>query len=109
MPFFDTRDIEAREVRPGWRGRFVHSAHMTFGYWEVTEGSWIEHEHPEEGLERRRRRVRDHHRRREHARPAWRRGRGSRQCAHSVTALCDGRAIVVDHPVRGEIGGVRTG
>jgi unsaturated pyranuronate lyase len=48
MPFFDTRDIEAREVRPGWRGRFVHSAHMTFGYWEVTEGSWIEHEHPEE-------------------------------------------------------------
>jgi unsaturated pyranuronate lyase len=28
---------------------------------------------------------------------------------HSVTALCDGRAIVVDHPVRGEIGGVRTG
>jgi quercetin dioxygenase-like cupin family protein len=27
---------------------------------------------------------------------------------HSITALIDGRAIVVDHPVRLELGGVRT-
>jgi unsaturated pyranuronate lyase len=111
MPFFDTRNIEAREVRPGWRGRFVHSAQMTFGYWEVTEGSWIhEHKHPEEEV--------------------WNVIDGEFEITiagesmvarpgvvavvpanapHSVTALCDGRAIVVDHPVRGEIGGVRTG
>jgi quercetin dioxygenase-like cupin family protein len=93
------------------RGRFVHSAQMTFGYWEVTEGSWIhEHKHPEEEV--------------------WNVIDGEFEITiagesmvarpgvvavvpanapHSVTALCDGRAIVVDHPVRGEIGGVRTG
>ncbi len=110
MPFIDTNELEVREVRPGWRGRFFHSEHMTFGYWDVAAGSWIhEHSHPNEEV--------------------WHIVEGvfeitisgeSRAAdpgsvavvpsdtAHSVKALTDGRAIVVDHPVRSEIGGVRT-
>jgi quercetin dioxygenase-like cupin family protein len=110
MPFIDTRTIAARELRPGWLGRFVNSAHMTFGYWEVVKGASIhEHQHPEEEV--------------------WNIIEGefeiavageSRQAGpgvvavvpanapHRVTALTAGRAIVVDHPVRREIGGVRT-
>jgi unsaturated pyranuronate lyase len=110
MPFIDTHNIEAREVRPGWRGRFVHSEHMTLGYWEVAKGASIhEHAHPEEEV--------------------WSVIEGEFEITvagetviagpglvavvpantpHSVTGLSEGRAIVVDHPPRSEIGGVRT-
>jgi quercetin dioxygenase-like cupin family protein len=108
--FIDTDELEAREPRPGWRGRFFHSASMTFGYWEVAAGSWVhEHSHPNEEV--------------------WNIIEGEFEitvdgvtqlagagCAvvvpadtrHGVRALTEGRAIVVDHPLRAEIGGVRT-
>ncbi len=49
MPYIDTNELEVREPRSGWKGRFFHSANMTFGYWNVSAGSWIhEHSHPNE-------------------------------------------------------------
>ena len=110
MPYIDTNELEVREPRPGWRGRFFHSANMTFGYWDVSAGSFVhEHSHPNEevwniidgefeftvgGVTR-------------HAQP------GDvavvpADTPHGVKALTDGRAIVVDHPVRHEIGGIPT-
>jgi len=57
MPYINTNELEVREPRPGWKGRFVHSENMTFGYWNVSAGSWIhEHSHPK-------RRGLEHHRR----------------------------------------------
>jgi unsaturated pyranuronate lyase len=91
-------------------GRFLHSATMTFGYWEVAAGSVVhEHSHPNEEV--------------------WHIVEGEFEFTvggetalvrpgsvavvpagtpHDVKAPTDGRAIVVDHPVRLEVGGVRT-
>jgi quercetin dioxygenase-like cupin family protein len=110
MPYIDTNELEVREPRPGWKGRFFHSANMTFGYWTVSAGSWIhEHSHTNEEV--------------------WNIIEGEFEFTvagetqrvrpgtvavvpadtpHGVVAVTDGRAIVVDHPVRHEIGGVRT-
>ena len=45
MPFVDTSKVEPRSPLPGWSGRFVHSEHMTFVYWNVEEGAQALHEH----------------------------------------------------------------
>ncbi|NBX03143.1 MAG: cupin domain-containing protein [Alphaproteobacteria bacterium] len=37
------------EILPGMRGRFVHSEHMTFAFWEIDEGFILPaHSHPHE-------------------------------------------------------------
>jgi quercetin dioxygenase-like cupin family protein len=42
-------DIAAREVIPGYHGRFVHSDHMTLIYWSIDPGAPLaEHAHPHE-------------------------------------------------------------
>jgi quercetin dioxygenase-like cupin family protein len=42
---------EAREVMPGYRGRFVHSDHTTHAYWEIEADSPPpEHAHPHEQI-----------------------------------------------------------
>jgi quercetin dioxygenase-like cupin family protein len=47
LPFINTSDLTAKEPREGWRGRFFHSAHMTFAYYSVVAGATIhEHSHP---------------------------------------------------------------
>jgi quercetin dioxygenase-like cupin family protein len=106
MPFLDTSGLKVIERLPGWKGRFFHTATMTFADYEFTAGSTIhEHLHPEEEvyeviageLEM----VVD----------------GVTQVVrpgivaivpsdtrHSVRALTDGRVIIVDHPVRPEFG-----
>ena len=102
MPLIDTAALAVVERLPGWRGRIFHSANMTFAHYEFDAGSTI-HEH--------------HHEQEE----VWnviegelevsiageRRRAGAGQVAivppntpHSVRALTDGRAIVVDHPLR---------
>jgi mannose-6-phosphate isomerase-like protein (cupin superfamily) len=49
MPFIDTKAIEIKEPRPGWKGRFFSSASMTFGHYEIEAGAWIHaHDHPNE-------------------------------------------------------------
>jgi quercetin dioxygenase-like cupin family protein len=41
--------IEAREIVPGFTGRFVHSESMTFAYWSITkDASLPAHSHPHE-------------------------------------------------------------
>ena len=103
MPFIDTRQIEAVEKRPGWRGHIFSSATMTFAHWNFTAGSTIhEHDHLQEEV--------------------WhiiegelevtidgaapqRAGPGMvaivpAHTRHSVVAITDGKAIVADYPLR---------
>lgn len=41
--------VPPREVFPGFQGRFVHSATMTFAYWEIQAGALVpEHHHVHE-------------------------------------------------------------
>jgi len=104
MPFVDTNDLKVTERLPGWKGRYFHSASMTFAHYEFVAGSSIhEHFHPEEEVYE----VID--------------GElevtidGASRIAkpglvaivpansrHSVKALTNGRLIVVDHPPRRE-------
>ena len=110
MPFIDTSELTVKEPLPGWKGRFLNSESMTFGYYSVAAGASIhEHSHPNEEV--------------------WhviegefevRIGGETRvvgpgcvaavppNTTHWVRALSDGRVIVVDHPVRHSIGSVNT-
>ena len=105
MPFIDTSKLTTVEKRPGWFGKHFDSPSMTFGHWEFRGGSTIhEHCHPQEEV--------------------WEILEGTLEVTigditriagagmvaivpantpHSVKALSDGKAIVVDFPVRGEI------
>ena len=106
MPFVDTSALDVIERLPGWHGRYFHSPSMTFAHYDFKAGSSIhEHFHPQEevyeviegelevtieGAAR-------------IARPgivAIVPG----NARHSVKALTDGRAIVVDYPLRPEFG-----
>ena len=108
MTFIDTSALDVREPRDGWKGRFFHSANMTFAYYAVEAGAWIhEHSHPNDEV--------------------WNVVEGQVEvtidgetflagpgCAavvppdarHSVRAVTAARVIVVDHPARDAIGGV---
>ena len=49
MPFVDTNGLKVIERLPGWKGRYFHSASMTFAHYEFAAGSSIhKHFHPEE-------------------------------------------------------------
>ena len=106
MPFVDTSGLKVVERLPGWRGRYFHTASMTFAHYDFTRGASIhEHHHPEEevyeviagelevtidGVAA-------------VARP------GTvaivpANARHSVKALSDGQAIIVDHPARRDFG-----
>ena len=108
MPFIDTHALSPREPLPGWKGRFFSSERMTFGYYEVVAGASI-HAHAHENEE------------------VWHVLEGKLEVTiggetriagpgsvavippgtvHAVRARTDGRAIVVDQPVRSSIGGV---
>jgi quercetin dioxygenase-like cupin family protein len=104
MRFVDTNSLRVVERLPGWHGRYFHSPSMTFAHYDFARGSSIhEHFHAQEEvyeviegelevtIE------------------------GVAQIAraglvaivpsgvrHSVKALTDGRAIIVDYPVRHE-------
>ena len=106
MPFVDTNGLKVIERLPGLKGRYFHSASMTFAHYEFAAGSTIhEHFHPEEEvyevIEGELEVTID----------------GKSQVAkrgvvavvpanslHSVRALTDGRLIVVDHPSRPDFG-----
>jgi quercetin dioxygenase-like cupin family protein len=109
VPFVDPELLEAHEPRPGWTGRFFHSAQMTFAYYAIAAGADVPaHVHPYEevwhvvegalevtvGAETR---VL-------HAGAAAVVPAGER---HSVRAVEATRAIVVDHPVRHSVAGIR--
>lgn len=102
MPFIDTSALEVIERLPGWYGRYFHSPSMTFAHYDFKRGSSIhEHFHPQEevyeviegeleltieGVNR-------------VARPGIV-GIVPSNARHSVKALTDGRAIIVDYPSR---------
>jgi quercetin dioxygenase-like cupin family protein len=94
------------ERLPGWFGRYFHSPSMTFAHYDFVRGASIhEHFHPQEevyevlegeleitidGIT-------------QVARPGIAAIVPS-NARHSVKALTDGRAIIVDYPVRPEFG-----
>ena len=106
MAIVDTSSLRVVERLPGWRGRYFHSANMTFAHYDFARGSTIhEHFHPEEEvyevIEGELELTID----------------GVAQIAraglvaivpggvrHSVKALTDGRAIIVDYPARRDFG-----
>jgi quercetin dioxygenase-like cupin family protein len=107
MPFVDINSLNVIERLPGWYGRYFHSASMTFAHYDFKRGSSIhEHSHaPEEVYE-----VVEGELEvtiegeAEIVRPgvvAIVPG----NARHSVKALSDGRAIIVDYPVRREFPG----
>jgi quercetin dioxygenase-like cupin family protein len=84
MPFVDTSSLDVIERLPGWYGRYFHSASMTFAHYDFKRGSSIhEHSHPQEEVAR-----------------AGLVAIVPSNVLHSVKALTDGRAIIVDYPVR---------
>ncbi len=106
MPFVDLNSLKVVERLPGWKGRYFHSASMTFAHYQfVADASIHEHFHPEEEvyevIEGELEVTID----------------GKSQVAkpglvaivppnmrHSVRALTDGRLIVVDYPSRTDFG-----
>ncbi len=102
MPFVDTTKLEVIERKPGWRGRYFHSPSVTFAHYEFESGSSIhEHFHPQEEV--------------------WQVMEGELEVTvdgvvriagpgmaaivppnvpHSIKALTNGKAIVVDYPLR---------
>jgi quercetin dioxygenase-like cupin family protein len=104
MPFLDVSSLPSVERLPGWHGRYFHSDSMTFAHYDFTRGSSIhEHFHEQEEvyevIEGELELTVD----------------GVTQIArpglvaivpsgvrHSVKALSDGRAIIVDYPRRRE-------
>jgi len=102
MPFVDTSSLRAIERLPGWFGRYFHSPSMTFAHYEFKRGSSIhEHFHPEEEvyeiIEGELELTIDG------VSQVVKRGLVGivpANTRHSVTALTDGQAIVVDYPLR---------
>jgi quercetin dioxygenase-like cupin family protein len=102
MPFVNTNKLQVIERKPGWHGRYFHSPHLTFAHYEFSRGSSIhEHFHPQEEV--------------------WQVIAGELEMTvdgvtevagpgvaaivlpnvpHSVKAITDGKAIVVDYPLR---------
>jgi quercetin dioxygenase-like cupin family protein len=106
MPFVDTNDLNVVERLPGWYGRYFHSLSMTFAHYDFKRGSSIhEHFHPQEEvyevIEGELEVTID---------GATRTARAGlvaivpSNVRHSVKALTDGRAIIVDFPLRPEFG-----
>jgi len=104
MPFIDTNDLDVIERLPGWYGRYFHSPSMTFAHYDFKRGASIhEHFHPEEEvyevIEGELEVTIDGVAQVAHSGlvaivPA--------NIRHSVKALTDGRAIIVDYPSRRE-------
>jgi quercetin dioxygenase-like cupin family protein len=102
MPFVDTSSLAAIERLPGWHGRYFHSSSMTFAHYDFTRGASIhERFHPEEEvyevIEGELEVTIDGDAR------VVRPGLVAivpANARHSVKALSDGRAIIVDHPRR---------
>src|ERR1700735_1046650 len=106
MPFLDTAELKVVQRLPGWRGRCCNSPSMTFVHYEFdADASIHEHHHEQEEV--------------------WNVIEGALEVTidgvapvatagmvaipppntpHTVRALTAGRAIVVDTPLRWELG-----
>jgi quercetin dioxygenase-like cupin family protein len=104
MPFVDTRNLKVTERLPGWSGLYFHSANMTFAHYDFKRGAAIhEHFHPQEEvyevIEGELELTVDGETK--IARPGIVAIVPS-NARHSVKALTDGHAIIVDSPARRE-------
>ena len=106
MSFVDVDTLKVTERLPGWRGRYFHAVNMTVAHYEFTRGASIhEHHHPQEELYE----VLEGELEltvdgvTQVARPGVAAIVPS-NTRHSVRALTDGRAIIVDSPARVEFG-----
>ncbi len=106
MSFVDVDKLKVTERLPGWRGRYFHAVNMTVAHYEFTRGASIhEHHHPQEELYE----VLEGELEltvdgvTQAARPGVAAIVPS-NARHSVWALTDGRAIIVDSPARPEFG-----
>lgn len=104
MPLIDVSKLKVTERLPGWYGRYFDSENMTIAHYDFKSGAAIhEHFHPQEevyeviegeleltidGVV-------------EVARPGFVAIVPS-NARHSAKALTDGRAIIVDYPLRRE-------
>jgi unsaturated pyranuronate lyase len=108
VTFIETNQLGLKEPRQGWKGRFFHSPNMTFAYYTVEAGASIhEHSHPNDEVWN----VIDGQLEITIAGETRVAGPGCAaivppDAAHSVRALSDARAIVVDYPRRQSIGGI---
>lgn len=51
MDNINFKDIEGKEVMPGFNGKFVHGANMTYAHWDIKKGSVLPaHHHVHEQL-----------------------------------------------------------
>ena len=49
MNTYSLAEVKARELFPGFVGKFVHAENMTFVYWDIAAGSPLPaHSHPHE-------------------------------------------------------------
>jgi quercetin dioxygenase-like cupin family protein len=102
VTFIDTRELPVVELKRGWHGRYFNSLSMTFGHYRFDAGATIDpHEHLQEEV--------------------WHVLEGTLEVTvagvtqtagpgcvailkpntiHAITALTDGKAIVVDYPIR---------
>nr|HEV7954132.1 cupin domain-containing protein [Candidatus Acidoferrales bacterium] len=104
MPFVDTSTLKVTERLPGWNGRYFHTANMTVAHYDFKRGASIhEHFHPQEEvyevIEGELQLTVDGETK--IARPGFVAIVPS-NARHSVKALTDGRAIIVDSPSRPE-------
>jgi quercetin dioxygenase-like cupin family protein len=104
MPFIDTRSLDGIERLPGWYGRYFHTSSMTFAHYDFTRGASIhEHFHPQEEvyevIEGELEITIDNLAR--IAKPGLV-AIVPANALHSVKALTDGRAIIIDHPLRSD-------
>jgi quercetin dioxygenase-like cupin family protein len=104
MPFLDIDSLHVTERLPGWRGRYFHSSNMTFAHYDFVRGSSIhEHSHPQEEVyevtEGELEITLDGETQTARAGRVAIVPSGVR---HSVRALTDGRAIIIDYPLRPE-------
>ena len=102
MSFIDTHKLPVIERLPGWRGRYFDSGSMTFAHYDFTRGASIhEHFHPQEEvyevIEGELEVTIDGEVRIARAGVV---AIVPGNVRHSVKALTDGRAIIVDYPRR---------
>ena len=51
MKYQNLNDLEAKEMVPGMKARFVHSDKMTLAFWDISaESALPEHSHPHEQM-----------------------------------------------------------
>jgi mannose-6-phosphate isomerase-like protein (cupin superfamily) len=105
----DPAELASRQPLAGWNGRFFHSDHMTFAYYDVDADAVPihEHRHPQEEVwhvvEGRLAITVDGE---EHVVGPGCAAIVPADVPHSTRALTAARAIVVDYPLRDVVGGI---